>query len=68
MDGCVTPILVQNPNTQSKRYDSNKTCDYHSRMKGYTIETYRDLRDKIQQLIEANAIHSTDLVPKECQQ
>ncbi|KAH0730087.1 hypothetical protein KY289_001275 [Solanum tuberosum] len=66
--GCVTHIPIQNLDTQSNRYDPNKICDYHSGMKGHTIETCRDLRDKIQQLSEANVIHWTDLVPKGSQQ
>ncbi|KAH0685828.1 hypothetical protein KY285_016386 [Solanum tuberosum] len=57
MSSCVTLIPTKNPDTQSKGYDPNEICDYHSGMKGHTIETCRDLRDKIQQLIDANVIH-----------
>ncbi|KAH0706323.1 hypothetical protein KY285_010830 [Solanum tuberosum] len=67
MANCVTHIPANNPDTQSKRYDPNKICDYHSGMEGHTTESCRALRDKIQQLIKANVIHWTDLVPKESQ-
>ncbi|KAH0642357.1 hypothetical protein KY290_033949 [Solanum tuberosum] len=66
--GHVTLIPAKNLVTQSKGYDPNEICDYHSGMKGHTTETCRDLRDKIQQLIEAIFIYWTNLVPKEPQQ
>ncbi|KAH0743181.1 hypothetical protein KY290_031174 [Solanum tuberosum] len=68
MVGCVTHIPAKNPDTQSKRYDPNKICDYDSGMKGHTTETCRALRDKIQQMIEPEVIHWTNLVPKESRQ
>ncbi|KAH0776435.1 hypothetical protein KY290_007846 [Solanum tuberosum] len=68
MAGCVTFILAKISDTQSKGYDPNEICDYHSGMKEHTTETCRDLRDKIQQLIKAKVIYWTDLVPKDPQQ
>ncbi|KAH0735933.1 hypothetical protein KY285_011640 [Solanum tuberosum] len=49
--GCVTIITAKNPATQSKGYDPNEICDYHSGMKGHTTETCRALGGKIHQLI-----------------
>ncbi|KAH0678927.1 hypothetical protein KY284_020012 [Solanum tuberosum] len=62
--GYVTPIPAKNPDAQSKWYDPNKICEYHSGMKWHTTEECCALRNKIHQLIEAKVIHWIDLVPK----
>ena len=37
-------------------------CAYHSGMEGHTIEEFYDLKDKIQQLIDAKVIRLEDFV------
>ncbi|XP_070054619.1 uncharacterized protein [Nicotiana tomentosiformis] len=61
--GCVTLIpaaVVENP---SQWINLNKTCAYHSGMKGHTIEECRTLKDKIQKLINTKIIQAKEVAP-----
>ncbi|XP_075108899.1 uncharacterized protein LOC142180732 [Nicotiana tabacum] len=61
--GNVTPIPVVTPENPSKWINPNKTCAYHSGMKGHTIDECRSLKDKIQNLIDNNIIIAKEPAP-----
>ena len=42
--------------TRASWIEPCKNCTYHSGMEGHTIEECRDLKDKIQQLIDTKDI------------
>jgi len=46
--GYITPTLVVAMENSSQWVNPNKTCAYHSGMKGHTIDECRTLKDKIQ--------------------
>ena len=46
----------KNPNTASPRYNPNAQCTYHSKSPGHDTNDYWDLRNKVQDLIEAKEI------------
>ncbi|KAH0651760.1 hypothetical protein KY284_031672 [Solanum tuberosum] len=52
-------------NTRARWIESFKVCAYHSGMKGHTIEECRDLKDKIQQLIDTKIICLEYFAPTE---
>ncbi|XP_070002320.1 uncharacterized protein [Nicotiana sylvestris] len=54
--GYVTPIPAATPKNPSQWFNPNKSCAYHSYMKGHTIDECRSLKDKIQALIETKII------------
>ena len=51
--------------TRASWIEPSKICAYHSGMEGHTIEEYRDLKEKIQQLIDNKAICLKDFATKE---
>ncbi|XP_070024977.1 uncharacterized protein [Nicotiana sylvestris] len=54
--GYVTPIPAITLENPSQWVKPNKTCAYHSGMKGHTIDECRSLKDKIQTLIDNKII------------
>ncbi|XP_070004072.1 uncharacterized protein [Nicotiana sylvestris] len=54
--GYVTLIPAATPKNPSQWVDPNKSCAYHSGIKGYTIDECRSLKDKIQSLIDNKII------------
>ncbi|KAH0748357.1 hypothetical protein KY290_027589 [Solanum tuberosum] len=54
--GHIAPISEIRINTRARWIEPSKVCAYHSGMKGHTIEECRDLKDKIQQLIDTKII------------
>ncbi|KAH0679286.1 hypothetical protein KY284_020371 [Solanum tuberosum] len=66
--GHIAPISEIRMNTRAKWVEPSKVCAYHSGMKGHTIEEYRDLKNKIQQLIDTKIICLEDFEPAEPQQ
>ncbi|KAH0725719.1 hypothetical protein KY284_001584 [Solanum tuberosum] len=63
--GHIAPISEVKMKIHARWIEPAKVCAYHSEMKGLTIEECRDLKDKIQQLIDTKIICWTDLVPTE---
>ncbi|XP_070029997.1 uncharacterized protein [Nicotiana sylvestris] len=61
--GYVTPIPVVAPEYPSQWINPNKTCTYHSRMKGHTIDECHSLKDKIQNLIDNKIIIAKEPTP-----
>ncbi|XP_070041501.1 uncharacterized protein [Nicotiana tomentosiformis] len=59
----VTPIPVVAMENSSQWVNPNKTCAYHSGMKGHTIDECRTLKDKIQTLIDAKVIQAKETAP-----
>ncbi|KAL3363289.1 hypothetical protein AABB24_012533 [Solanum stoloniferum] len=55
-------------NTRARWIEPSKVCAYHSGMKGHIIEECRDLKDKIQQLIDTKIVYLEDFTPMEPQQ
>ena len=53
--------------TRASWIEPFKICAYHSGMERHTIEECRDLKDKIQQLIDTKAICLEDFATKEVQ-
>ncbi|KAH0743286.1 hypothetical protein KY290_031279 [Solanum tuberosum] len=66
--GHIAPINKIKMNKREWWIETSKVCTYHSGMKGHTIEECRDLRDKIQQLINTKIICLKDFAPKKSQQ
>ncbi|KAH0672599.1 hypothetical protein KY290_024833 [Solanum tuberosum] len=66
--GHIAPISEIRMNTHTRWIEPSTVCAYHSGMKGHTIEECRDLKDKIQQLIDTKIICLEDFVPTEPQQ
>ncbi|KAH0655511.1 hypothetical protein KY285_030393 [Solanum tuberosum] len=66
--GHTTPISEIRMNIRARWIEPSKVCAYHSGMKGHTIEECRDLKDKIQQLIDTKIICLEDFAPKKSQQ
>ncbi|XP_070040104.1 uncharacterized protein [Nicotiana tomentosiformis] len=64
--GYVTPIPIVAMKNSSKWINPNKTCAYHSGMKGHTIEECRTLKDKIQTLIDTKVIQAKETAPNIC--
>ncbi|XP_070015019.1 uncharacterized protein [Nicotiana sylvestris] len=64
--GYVTPIPVVTLENPSQLFNPNKTCAYHSGMKGHTIDECRSLKDKIQNLIDNKIIIAKELAPNVC--
>ncbi|XP_070007989.1 uncharacterized protein [Nicotiana sylvestris] len=61
--GYVTPIPVVTPENPSQWINPNKTCAYHSGMKGHTIDECHSLKDKIQNLIDNKIIIAKEPAP-----
>ncbi|XP_075103651.1 uncharacterized protein LOC142178225 [Nicotiana tabacum] len=61
--GYVAPIPVVTPENSSQWINPNKTCAYHSGMKGHTIDECRSLKDKIQNLIDNKIIIAKEPAP-----
>ncbi|KAH0652694.1 hypothetical protein KY289_030372 [Solanum tuberosum] len=66
--GHIAPINEIKMNKRERWIETSKFCAYHSGMKGHTIEECRDLKDKIQHLIDTKIICLEDFVPKKSQQ
>ncbi|KAH0759197.1 hypothetical protein KY290_022690 [Solanum tuberosum] len=66
--GHIAPISEIRLNTRARWVEPSKVCAYHSGMKGHTIEECRDLKDKIQQLIDTKIICMENFAPAEPQQ
>ncbi|XP_070031828.1 uncharacterized protein [Nicotiana tomentosiformis] len=49
--------------TKKEWVNPNKTCAYHSGMKGHTIEEYCMLKDKIHTLIDTKVIQAKEAMP-----
>ncbi|XP_070007848.1 uncharacterized protein [Nicotiana sylvestris] len=62
----VTPIPAVAPKNPSQWVNPNKSCAYHSGMKGYTIDECRSLKDKIQSLIDNKIIVVKEPSPNVC--
>ncbi|KAH0685711.1 hypothetical protein KY290_017238 [Solanum tuberosum] len=65
--GHIAPISEIRMNTRAKWVELSKVCAYHSGMKGHTIEECRDLKNKIQQLIDTKIICMENFAPAELQ-
>ncbi|XP_070046250.1 uncharacterized protein [Nicotiana tomentosiformis] len=61
--GYVTPIPAVAMEYSSQWVNPNKTCAYHSGMKGQTIDECRTLKDKIQTLIYTKVIQAKKTTP-----
>ncbi|XP_070036301.1 uncharacterized protein [Nicotiana tomentosiformis] len=61
--GYVTLIPVVAIENSSLWINPNKTCAYHSRMKGHTINECRTLKDKTQTLIDTKVIYANEVAP-----
>ncbi|KAH0781540.1 hypothetical protein KY290_001138 [Solanum tuberosum] len=61
--GHIAPISEIRMNTRARWFEPFKVCAYHSGMKGHTIEECRDLKDKIQQLIDTKIICLEEFAP-----
>ncbi|XP_070050979.1 uncharacterized protein [Nicotiana tomentosiformis] len=59
----VTPILAVAMENSSQWINPNKTCAYHSSMKGHPIDECRTLKDKIQILIDTKVIQAKEVAP-----
>ncbi|KAH0678314.1 hypothetical protein KY284_019399 [Solanum tuberosum] len=66
--GHIAPVSEIRMNTHGRWIETSKVCAYHSGIKGHTIEECRDLKDKIQQLIDTKIICVEDFAPKKSQQ
>ncbi|KAH0682133.1 hypothetical protein KY289_019885 [Solanum tuberosum] len=66
--GHIAPVSEIRMNTRGRWIETSKVCAYHSGMKRHTIEECRDLKDKIQQLIDTKIICLEDFAPKKSQQ
>ncbi|XP_070004252.1 uncharacterized protein [Nicotiana sylvestris] len=61
--GYVTYIPIITPENPSQWVNLNKSCAYHSGMKGHTIDECRSLKDKIQALIDNKIIMAKEPAP-----
>ncbi|XP_070008170.1 uncharacterized protein [Nicotiana sylvestris] len=61
--GYITPIHAVTPASPSQWVNPNKSCAYHSGMKGHTIDECRSLKDKIQALIDNKIIVAKEPAP-----
>ncbi|XP_070007473.1 uncharacterized protein [Nicotiana sylvestris] len=61
--GYVTPIPAVTPENPFRWINPNKTCAYHSGMKGHTIDECCSLKDKIQNLIDNKIIIAKEPAP-----
>ncbi|XP_018632187.2 uncharacterized protein [Nicotiana tomentosiformis] len=61
--GYVTPIPVVAMENSSQWINPNKSCAYHSGMKGHTIDECHTLKDKIQTLIDTKVIQAKEATP-----
>ncbi|XP_070013539.1 uncharacterized protein [Nicotiana sylvestris] len=61
--GYVTPIPAVAMENSSQWVNPNKTCAYHSGMKGHTIDECHTLKDKIQTLIDTKVIQAKEATP-----
>ncbi|KAH0732924.1 hypothetical protein KY290_003771 [Solanum tuberosum] len=66
--GHIAPISEIRINTRARWVEPFKVCAYHSWIKGHNIEECRDLKDKIQQLIDTKIICLEDFASTEPQQ
>ncbi|XP_070036216.1 uncharacterized protein [Nicotiana tomentosiformis] len=64
--GYVTLIPAIAMENSSLWVNHNKTCAYHSGMKGHTINECRTLKDKIQTLIDTKVIQAKEAAPNVC--
>ncbi|XP_070039180.1 uncharacterized protein [Nicotiana tomentosiformis] len=64
--GYITPIPVVAVENSSQWVNPNKTCAYHSGMKGHTIDECRTVKDKIQTLIDTKVIQAKEVAPNVC--
>ncbi|XP_070039090.1 uncharacterized protein [Nicotiana tomentosiformis] len=60
----ITSIPVVDMENSSQWINQNKTCAYHSSMKGHTVDECRTLKDKIQTLINTKVIQAKEVAPK----
>ncbi|XP_070014379.1 uncharacterized protein [Nicotiana sylvestris] len=61
--GYITPVPTMALENPSQWVNPNKTCAYHSGMKGHTTVEYRKLKDMIQTLIDNNIIQAKEATP-----
>ncbi|KAF3648564.1 hypothetical protein FXO38_18114 [Capsicum annuum] len=54
--GMITPIPGYTLDPQSKFFDPNVRCAYHSNMHGHSIEDCRDLEREIEKMIQDGSI------------
>ncbi|XP_070022318.1 uncharacterized protein [Nicotiana sylvestris] len=59
----VPAVELENP---SQWVNPNKTCAYHSGMKGHTTDECRTLKDKIETLIDNKVIQAKEATPNVC--
>jgi len=64
--GYVTLFSAATPENPSQWVNLNKSCAYHSSMKGHTIDECRSLKDKIQSLIDNKIIVVKEPTPNVC--
>ena len=60
----IAPMNEIKMTTRASWIEPSKICAYHSGMEGHTIEQCRDLKDKIQQLIDTKAVYLEDFATK----
>ncbi|XP_070049775.1 uncharacterized protein [Nicotiana tomentosiformis] len=56
----IEPIMLRYVNPNSKGFESNTRCEYHSNTQGHSTENYWTLNKAIENLIEAKAIVVTN--------
>ncbi|XP_075080361.1 uncharacterized protein LOC142165875 [Nicotiana tabacum] len=61
--GYVTPIPAVAVENSSQWVNTNKTCAYHSDIKGHIIDECRTLKDKIQTLTDSKIIQAKKVIP-----
>ncbi|KAH0743154.1 hypothetical protein KY290_031147 [Solanum tuberosum] len=66
--GHITPISEIRMNTRAMWIEPSKVCAYHSGMKEHTIKECRDLKDKIQKLIDTKIVCLESFVLTESKQ
>lgn len=65
--GNIAPIIEIRMNSRASWMEPSKVCAYHSGMKGYTIKECRELKDKIQRLIDTKVIFLEDFATNKVQ-
>ena len=64
VSGHIAPMNEIKMTTRASWIEPSKICAYHLGMEGHTIEEFRDLKDKIQQLIDTKVICLEDFATK----
>ena len=67
MVGQIAPINEIRMNTRAWWIEPSKVCANQSKMKRHTIEECRDLKEKIQQLIDTKVIRLEEFTRKKFQ-